>query len=207
LFYFSCFGVEQIEGPQVAASSATLIVGIVAASVTAIGWLVNHLVTAANDRRKQHATAQLAHVERQLEKLYGPLLFLVHEGAASFRDLLGTLGRSYVFTADQPLSEQELELWLFWVDHDLFPRNAAIQGLLSAQAHLIVGDEIPSSYLAFIDHYNSWRITHLRWKAEKVPYGWSSRTTWPADFSTDVIATFARLKQEQARLSGIVGSR
>ncbi|GIF72054.1 hypothetical protein [Asanoa siamensis] len=190
-----------------AASSATLIVGIIAASITAVGWLVNYVVTAAIDRRKQHAAARLAHVERQLEKLYGPLMFLVEEGESSFRDLLGTLGRRYVFSGSRELPEAELELWLFWVDHDLMPRNVAIQSLLSTQTHLIVGHKLPPSYLDFVDHYNSWRITHLRWKEEGVRYGWTAKVNWPDSFTADVRATFAQLKQEQAALLGTVVSR
>ena len=39
----------------------------------------------------------LDHLSEQLEKLYGPLAFLIIEGQRSYRDLLEILGRQQVF--------------------------------------------------------------------------------------------------------------
>jgi hypothetical protein len=137
-----------------------------------------------------------------LSELYGPLAFLVLEGQGSFRDLLRTLRRTSVFIGGYELPPDELSLWLFWVDHDLLPRNAAIQALLSSKAHLIDAEAIPPSVTAFIEHYNTWRVSHLRWKEEQVPYTWHSKTNYPTAFADDVLSTFNRLKREHATLVG-----
>jgi hypothetical protein len=184
-----------------------LIVAAIAAAVTAFGWLVNYALSTRAERHRQALAARLLHVERQLERLYGPLVFLIHEGRASISDLLGTLGRSYIFKDQHNISDEDLGLWLFWVDNDLMPRNAAIEALLSTQSHLIVGNNMPSSYLAFIQHYNAWRISHLRWKKEQVGYSWHSKNNWPHSFEPDVIEVFELLKREQAALLGAVGQR
>ncbi|MET7696332.1 hypothetical protein [Streptomyces sp. NPDC005485] len=183
---------------------STFLAALIAATVTVGGWMANHALSARADLRRRQAEARLTHVENQLEQLYGPLLFLVEEGRSAFRDFCDTLGRHYVFAAGRPLSPEDQELWLFWVDHAFMPRNEAIQNLLSAKTHLIVGDRMPDSYLAFIDHYNSWRVSHLRWKEEGVPYSWRSKANWPNSFETEVIESYGRLKDLQIQLAGLV---
>ncbi|MDG4859704.1 hypothetical protein P8605_16355 [Streptomyces sp. T-3] len=181
-----------------------LLATLIAAVVTAGGWIANHALSTRADRRRKEHEARLAHVEKQLEQLYGPLVFLVEEGRSAFRDFCDTLGRPFVFAGDDSLTARELELWLFWVDHHFMPRNQAVQELLSAKAHLIVGDRIPDSYVAFIDHYNSWRVNHLRWKEQGVAYSWHAKANWPRQFDTDVLESFERLKSLQVQLAGLV---
>ncbi|MFC4611107.1 hypothetical protein ACFO9E_25420 [Streptomyces maoxianensis] len=181
-----------------------LTAALIAAAITAIGWLANHFlsVKAALDRRR-HET-RLAHVEKQLEQLYGPLLFLILEGKSAFRDFCQTLGRNYVFDGNGHIRPDDLKTWLYWVDNEFMPRNLAIQNLLASKAHLIVGERMPDSYLSFIDHYNSWRVRHLRWKEEQVPYTWHAKTNWPDQFDNDVIKEYEKLKGLQIRLASLV---
>lgn len=181
-----------------------IVVALIAGTVTAIGWLVNYVSLKRGDRHKQALAARLAFVDRQLQHLYGPLVFLMHEGTSAFSDLVETLGRSYVFMDDREISEEDLELWLFWVDNDLMPRNAAIQSLLASQSHLIAGSAMPQSYISFIEHYNSWRVSHLRWKEKSIRYSWRSKVNWPDDFEQEIIRTYAKLKHEQQGLLGQV---
>ncbi|MFG2144435.1 hypothetical protein ACGFRG_09605 [Streptomyces sp. NPDC048696] len=182
---------------------STITAATIAATAAAIGWLVNHILSERSERNRNRHKAKLSHIERQLEDLYGPLFFLLHEGTASFRDFKETVGRN-IGIIGPSMSPEDLDTWLFWVDNDLMPRNAAIQGLLSSKAHLIDAPRMPASYLAFIDHHNSWRVSHLRWKQEGVPYLWHSRTNWPREFERDVIATYEKLKRRQEEISGII---
>lgn len=182
----------------------TLIAAVVAASVSVTGWAVNHVLTQRAERHRQKHQTQLAHIESQLERLYGPLFFLLHEGTSSFQDFCATLGRHHVFAEGGEISPEDLEAWLFWVDNDFMPRNTAIQELLASNAHLIEGSRMPDSYIRFIDHHNSWRVSHLRWKEEGVPYIWRAKQNWPVSFERDVISTYEELKKRQAELSGIL---
>lgn len=176
--------------------------GLIAAIVTAAGWLANHRLTARSERERRQYETSLAHVDKQLEQLYGPLVFLVQEGRAAWKEFCDSLGRGIVFEGEGRLNEEEMRLWLFWVDNEFMPRNAAIQTLLSSNAHLIEGNQMPQSCLMFIEHYTSWRLTHLRWKEERVSYRWRARVNWPSQFEFEVIDTFKRLKNQQARLAG-----
>lgn len=54
----------------------------------------------------------------QLGELYGPLYFLVIQGRQTWMDVLESLRRDYVFAPGNELPDHELNLWLFWVEHD-----------------------------------------------------------------------------------------
>lgn len=179
-----------------------IIVALVAGSITGLGWLVNHSLSSRHTEQRRRTEAQLKFVERQIEELYGPLTFLLYEGRRNFIDLLDTLGREYVFTEDRPLSGNDLQTWLFWAEAEFLPRNERIKALLMAKSHLVDGIDFPKSYVAFLDHCNSWAINHKRWKEQGVKYSWHSEVDWPDEFEREVIATFEKLKATHSTLIG-----
>lgn len=141
-------------------------------------------------------------VERQIEELYGPLVFLIYEGRRNFVDLLDSLGKNSVFISRKPLPEDELRTWLFWAEAEFLPRNEKIKNLLMSKSHLVEGPKFPQSYITFLDHHNSWAINHRRWKEQGVKYSWHSKINWPQEVEKEVIDTFEKLK---ARHSALVG--
>jgi len=182
-------------------------VALIGAAVTALGWLMSHVLAQRREQTKAQKQAALDHVERQLEELYGPLTFALYEGRRTFKDLLDHLGRRFVFEGDRPLPKEELETWLFWAEKDFLPRNERIQQLLMSKTHLIDGAVFPKSYVQFLDHHSSWAINHLRWKEQGVAYAWRSKINWPFEFENDVIETFERLKKRHAALLGDLEGR
>ena len=122
-------------------------VAVIAAAVSAVGWIVNYILSSRSERERSRLASRLSHIQKQLELLYGPLAFLVLEGRRSFKDLIDKLGRNHVFMHNRELPKDELDLWLFWVDHDLMPRNITVKNLLSTHARLVAGDKLPDSYI------------------------------------------------------------
>lgn len=115
-------------------------------AVSAVGWIVNYVLL--QDRRENEvAWLQDCPISETIGVALGPLTFLMLEGRRSFKDLLDKLGRNHVFVHNCDLPKDELDLWLFWVDHDLMPRNITVKNLLSAHTHLVVGDQLPNSYI------------------------------------------------------------
>jgi hypothetical protein len=173
-------------------------VAILAGVVTALGWLVTHILSRIADRRKSRREFLLAYTTKQLAELYGPLAFLVLEGQRSWEDLKYSLdvhNLSIFQPAYSPESSDDLKTWLFWAEKDFMPRNRRIRDLLSSNTYLIEGERMPDSYRQFLEHYKSWEINHLRWREEGIAYPWRSRINWPPDFSSEVLDTFYRLKQ------------
>ena len=123
-----------------------LIIATIGAVVTAIGWLVTHILSTSAERRHQRLSAQVEFTKQQLEELYGPLAFLVLEGEQSSRDLAEALGKDYVFPRNGHIEGDELKTWLFWVENDFFPRHQKIVDLLASKTHLIEGREYPKVF-------------------------------------------------------------
>ena len=184
-----------------------VVVALITGCVTGLGWLVNHWLTSYKEERKRRTESELKYVERQIEELYGPLAFLLYEGRRTFNDLLDTLGRKYVFKNNDPLPAHEHDVWMFWVESDLLPRNESIRKLLMSKAHLIEGSGFPESHVAFLDHCNSWAINHRRWTEKGVAYSWHSKINWPRAFEQDVLKEFVDLKARHSILVGKLGAR
>jgi hypothetical protein len=165
---------------------------------TAIGWGVGYVLSSRESRRLERMKTAVKHLESQLQELYGPLAFLIWEGQRSWKDLFDTLEilRGEPQQSVFPLTKKdELELWLFWVDNDLLPRNERIRELLMSKTHLIEGASMPRSYLEFLEHHNSWNINHLRWQKQGIEYPWHSKVNYPQNFGKEVTATFGSLKE------------
>src|SRR3954463_16618145 len=151
---------------------------LLAVIATALGWGVGYLLSTTQNRKLERMKASLKFLETQLAELYGPLVFLVREGQRAWNDFFDTLEtlRGMRPPSVFPLrDDEELRLWLFWVDNVLLPRNESIRELLMSKTHLVEGPSIPTSYLKFLEHHNSWKTNHLRWKKEKVKYSWHSK--------------------------------
>jgi hypothetical protein len=176
-----------------------ILVVIISATVTILGWLINHILTGYRERKAQQLAALMKFTERQLEELYGPLAFLIWDGRRAFTDLLEIFGRDYVFPPSGTLTEDELKTWLFWLDNYFFPKNERIKDLLMTKTHLIEGEEMPASYLAFLEHHNSWYLNHLRWKKKGVTYSWHSKINAPREFEEEILDTFKHLKARHTR--------
>lgn len=175
------------------------------ALLSAVGWLISHALTVRSEQRRQQLIWQLEFASEQLEKLYGPLAFLITEGEQTFRDLLTKLGRDYVFDINDSIPPQDLKTWLYWAESDLMPRNRQIQTLLASKPHLIEGARMPTSYIDFLHHHSSWELAHRRWKEQGVEYSWHSAINWPRHFEKEVLDTFAEIKGRHAVLLGQLG--
>ena len=184
-----------------------LLVAIIGAIITGIGWLVQ----SALDRRRQQQqiqaedqrrrdSARLSQVTAQLQELYGPLVCLMYEGREGWSDLLRTLGRSYVDLSGKEPNDPEVETWVFWAEHLFLPRNERIMELLTTKMHLVEGPARPESYVSFIEHHQSWTIRHSRWRETGAPYNWHSSISWPVTFELEILETFATLKLRQEGL-------
>ena len=55
-------------------------------------------------------------------------------------------------------------------ENDFLPRNEKINELVATKAYLIEGSQVPESWLAFLDHANSWNMNYITRRAvERTP--------------------------------------
>jgi hypothetical protein len=178
--------------------SAVIISGVafVGWVLTVVGWIYNHW--SSLERHKLEAALQ--HTERQLEYLYGPLVYLIEEGEQSFKDCLRKLD---VTPEEFALSkvrqnEEDLNTWLFWVENDFMPRNEKMRQVLMQNAHLLEEYVMLDVYKDFISHYNLWSIEHRLWKEQGIEYPLHSADKYPDNFAQEARKTFNHLKSKHS---------
>ncbi|MBE9208623.1 hypothetical protein IQ244_19190 [Nostoc sp. LEGE 06077] len=180
-----------------------------------VAGIINHIMSGKRDRHNQQTAASLKYTEQQLEQLYGPLAFLVWEGRHTYTDLVNkfieireekqisekNINNYAIFNLK---NEAEIQLWIFWIEKDAFPRHEKIKELLMTKTHLIEGTRMPDSYLNFLNYHNSWKIEHLQWKEQQIEYSYKSKVEFPPNFEEDVINTFEKLKLRQAKFIKLI---
>ncbi len=147
--------------------------------------------------------AERRHVQRQIEELYGPLVRGNRESWLAMQGLLMELGRPSVFPLDPAKEEGELALWQLWCDEVFAPGNEALRLTIKRGLHLVEGTEMPAGFLAFLDHWNSWKMERLRAKVQRVSCGIRSKSRFPVEeYGEAVDETFAELTSRWVRLRG-----
>ena len=68
-----------------------LLVAIITATASILSWVVSSIFSSWREKRKEKLEARLKFIDKQLEELYGPLAFLVHEGENSFKSIFKTI--------------------------------------------------------------------------------------------------------------------
>lgn len=136
-----------------------------------------------------------ARTERQLNELYRPLLALVAESRVSVEEFMKTkLGRDWIF----PLKGDEVKLWLEKAEKDLMPRNERMCALIREKRDLVEGGELPATFKAMLEHQDSWREQHEKYRKDQVPYSWHSRTPFPRRLEPELEETIRKLEQRLA---------
>ncbi|HZE98662.1 MAG TPA: hypothetical protein VE981_16665 [Planctomycetota bacterium] len=142
--------------------------------------------------------AERVRVDRQLNELYRPLLALVAESRVSVEDFMKTkLMRDWIF----PLKGDEVTLWLEKAEGELMPRNERMCALIREKRDLVDGPELPATFKALLEHQDSWRELHEKWRKDKTPYPWHSRTPFPRRLEPELEEYIKTLEQKKAALA------
>jgi hypothetical protein len=145
---------------------------------------------------------ELTRVERQLNELYRPLLALVQESHASVQDFMKSkLGRDWIFPLE---NDREVALWLEKAEGDLMPRNERMCALIRSKRDLVDGPDLPPNWKALLEHQDSWRALHEKWKKEHLRYDWHSPTSFPKRLESELEASIQLLekRRDELRKSG-----
>ena len=137
---------------------------------------------------------EAARIERQLGDLYQPLLALIVESRESRQDFLKKEGRNEALPSDREPTEAELKRWIEKMEGDLFPRNDRMCALIRGKRDLVDGATLPASWQALLDHQDTWRADHEKWRKEGVPYPFHSRTGFPRSLERELRADIQRLE-------------
>lgn len=139
--------------------SRHITIGIFVAIVTAA---VGYLVGIADDHRKK----DIDFVDRQIERLYGPLYALSNATHVAKERLFASrqsCSPDY-FDPGCPPNAQDVERWRRWLSKVLQPMNILMEKAIIENAQLIEGGEIYPAFAELILHVESYKATIARWK-------------------------------------------
>jgi len=167
--------------------------------LAAAGYVATYLYNLKLAQRKD----RLDRVNQQLSDLYGPLLALVSSAQScwdAFRDQYRPDVPGY--WDDPPPTDEEAAIWRLWIVEVFMPLNAAMADVITENADLLDGSDMPQALLDTCAHVKAYRPVLKQWET-----GDYSENTALTNFPSRQVRKFAsegfsRLKAEQAALLG-----
>jgi hypothetical protein len=143
--------------------SSSIIVALIAAAVSILGWSVVHLFTKRREDHARKAQAALRRLERQIEEFYGPL-----EGLLTYADTVYRLEQTRKQLRPSEQGAKDEDVIQFFIESYYIPLNRQITELMHSKVHLMVEEKVPESYKEFMAQaatlecfHNLWRKTNL----------------------------------------------
>ena len=153
-----------------------------------------------NATRLEKTKAELAFLNDQLGKLYGPLFALNAASQAAWRQFRQRYRPGSVFfTKVNPPTEADLLAWRQWMTCVFMPMNERMVEAILGNIHLIEDSEVPDCFLELIAHVEGYRVIRHRWELGDFSEH-LSLLVFPKAFEANVNETYELLNQRQARL-------
>jgi positive regulator of sigma E activity len=159
---------------------ANIISALIAAAVVVSGWFVASELARRREDRTKRLQLTIEQAEKQVTEFYSPLVFLIKRLDAIYRIKTGMID---AVPAKNALIEE-----VAYKDYFL-PTHQEISTILKTKIHLLEGSVIPSSLLAYIEHFTSENLA-LRLMQENIDV-WSQVRRFPSEF-------FDQLQKDQA---------
>ncbi|MFM0351702.1 hypothetical protein [Paraburkholderia sp. RL17-347-BIC-D] len=170
-------------------NKVSLILGVLSATVTAVGWVfLNHL-SRQKDREERLASnlradkikrleISLKQVEAQIAEFYGPVDGLIHQIWA-------------VWEVKERIKSATAEDTWPGIDHFLAERyfsemHTDLRRLIGEKVHLIEGATIPESFYDYMKHSVMENIQITLWNDKKISTLKAEGIKWPGQFQLDV---------------------
>jgi hypothetical protein len=137
-----------------------IIVGVLIAIVPAVlGYTVSYI----NNVR----ASRLASVNRQLERLYGPLYALTQADDATWRQFSKTHWphpRKYYFDPADPPTTDQVKIWRLWIRSVFQPMNLEMERTIVANSQLVLGTDMPRAFQTLISQTEAYKAIVATWK-------------------------------------------
>jgi hypothetical protein len=184
--------------------SPSVAAALIAASITVAGWIAAHYFSKRREDQARKSQAELRHLERQIEELYGPL-----EGLLTYSDIVYQLEQTRKGLRP-PEQEDKDELVIhYFVQEHYVPMNRQIITLLRTKSYLAVGDETPVSFRKFMTHAANLECFHGLWQSKDLQSFFMPRPEqdWPSILRTEVGQTLQELRRRHSQLVRTVTGR
>jgi hypothetical protein len=172
-------------------------------AVSVLLALAGYIATYVYNLKLAQRKDRLDRVNQQLSDFYGPLLALVTSTQTcweAFRKRYRPGGPFW--DPDSPPTNEEAAAWRLWMVEVFMPLNGAIADVITQNADLLEGSEVPQELLQACAHIKAYQPVIKRWE-ERDFSNHTSGVAFPGrqlrQFASE---GFMRLKAEQSDLLG-----
>lgn len=163
-----------------------------------IGYIATYLNNIAVARRKD----RLERINLQLRNLYGPL-YATDQASRIAWDAFRSRYRpsGSFFRSTPPPTKEELEAWRLWMSEVFMPLNLRMEKIIVENADLILGDQMPDSFLEFIAHVAAYKPVIKKWQSGDYSEH-TSFSNYPTEMRQHIVSSYSQLKKEQEIILG-----
>lgn len=149
---------QQAPAKESGKAYAAVVTSIIAAIATAmIGYIVSFV--------DSHRKAKIEKLDKQIERLYGPLYAYSVASSRAWSDIRQITGRAtYFFNDDNMPSAEQVEAWRRWMKTVFMPLNVKMEAAIVDNAQLMDGNRIYPCFEELISHVESYKATVAGWK-------------------------------------------
>jgi hypothetical protein len=182
-----------------------LIIAILAAVVTAIGWFISNFLSRKSDDQKRRIEESTKYLERQIEEFYGPLFNVVTQIRIS-SDVLEDLvdkGRRHHKTPEEIGKIQN-----YFQANYFIPLHNEFTKIVRGKLHLIEGTKIPESFYRYSQHAIQEHSQLAIWAEMGVDTAYLKGTPYPDEIFEDLEKVLSQLmKQYTHQIEQISGKK
>lgn len=174
------------------------ILSLVIPVVLALG---GYLFTYFYGRRQEQRRNRLERINRQLDKLYGPMLAIVQSSQQAWECFLAKHNDNPKFYKKEsnPTPEEVAEFHK-WMATVFIPNNEELYSIITQNTSLMVEDEIPPVLLDLFAHIMEFKINFMERKSEHDEVAESERKYNGQDLLCYCEDKFRELKTEQIEI-------
>ncbi|MGE0743054.1 MAG: hypothetical protein AB7O98_17085 [Hyphomonadaceae bacterium] len=164
---------------------------------------ISFVFTYLRSRWLKRLDIQYEFVTAQLRDLYGPLYAVTKANSRTWNAFRAIFrpGRRLFSDASDPMTEDEIKVWAYWVTHVFQPSNRRMKQVIESHAHLFTGDGMPQCALDFMAHADMFELVVANWES-----GDFSRLFTPIPYPPDLDAyierEYQRVSDRHAKLGG-----
>jgi len=162
-----------------------IIVASIGAIVTIAGWNITHFLSKRRDDRTRRIELVLKHIERQIEKFYGPILSKIEQ-----INTIWIVKERIIANTNSSDTEKVLKLIQ---DSHFFPLHQQIKEIISSKLYLSEGIEIPDSFRRYIEHSTQQVVKRQLERELGIDTKDVQYVSWPEEFTEDVRNTLEKL--------------
>jgi plastocyanin len=136
--------------------------------VAVLGYFLAYLANWRLEKRK----AELKFVSEQLQYLYGPLIAVTSAASEAVKALNIRHGREqYFFVPGETYTPEDISFYRLWVQEVFMPNNLKIEKIITENAHLIEGEEMPQLFRDVLAHVAGWKAVIKTWEKHPISAG------------------------------------